>query len=368
MTMKKIIFSVYLFFLIMGVMLIAQKVKANSAEIKTSCYGNIAAGTACPGATNVKVYQFELRQYSFGSTTFTNLNNIKATGSYVASDLINLKLWTATCGGATSTLLATITTPAASGVSMSFPAFSSTITNGDCFGCGDRFVITADFAAGAVAGHTFQLNKIDNSMAVVATGLDNGATNNAAGAQTICALPVELYSFTGENSEEKNILEWVTASEINNDFFTIEKSDDGIYFHELIKLNGAGSSSTFKNYFASDDDPYPDITYYRLKQTDFNGDFTYSPVISVRDFPLLTVSLAPNPVQNDVHLNFSSEKEMLVQADVINSFGQCVISKSIPLPEGAGFIDFDTGIISRGMYLFKIGNGFFQRQIKFLKL
>lgn len=183
-----------------------------------------------------------------------------------------------------------------------------------------------------------------------------------------CSVPIELLSFTGKKLIEKNLLEWTTATEMNNDFFTIEKSDDGISYSELIRIKGAGNSSMNKNYFTTDDEPFPNLTYYRLKQTDFNGDFTYSSVISISDFPEVTISLTPNPAQNDMQLNFSSEKEILAQADIINSLGQCVISKSMRLSKGSGFLNFDVGILPRGIYLLKFGNSFFQKQIKFLKL
>lgn len=192
--------------------------------------------------------------------------------------------------------------------------------------------------------------------------------NNTIYRWTPVAAPVELLSFTGNNLGEKNLLEWATASESNNDYFTIEKSQDGISYSELIRIKGAGNSSTNKNYSAIDSEPYPNLTYYRLKQTDFNGDFTYSSVISISDSPEITISLAPNPSHNDMHLNFTSEKEIIAQADIINSFGQCVMSRNLHLSKGTGFINFDIGILPQGIYLFKFGNSIFQKQIKFLKL
>jgi len=72
-----------------------------------------------------------------------------------------------------------------------------------------------------------------------------------------------------------------TSSEINNDYFTVEKSADGINFNVMNYYRGAGNSDKVINYSGTDNKPFAIITYYRLKQTDFDGNFTYSNVVSV---------------------------------------------------------------------------------------
>ena len=101
---------------------------------------------------------------------------------------------------------------------------------------------------------------------------------NVAGGCVI--LPIELISFTGESYVDYNLIKWVTASEINNDYFTIERSLDGINFITLNNVDGAGTSTSIRNYSLSDYQPN-DITYYRLRQTDFNGDNKTSEIIAV---------------------------------------------------------------------------------------
>ena len=93
-------------------------------------------------------------------------------------------------------------------------------------------------------------------------------------------LPIELVSFSGQQRESNVLLSWETATEINNDYFTIEKSDDDLEFFELGRIPGAGTSLTsqFYNYL----DPTPGkLNYYRLRQTDFDGTFETSAVIFV---------------------------------------------------------------------------------------
>lgn len=85
----------------------------------------------------------------------------------------------------------------------------------------------------------------------------------------LSVLPVSLISFTGENVNERNVLNWITESEYNNDYFTIESSIDGVYFEKIgtVKALNAGTMYEFV------DETYQDtVNYYRLSQTDFNGE------------------------------------------------------------------------------------------------
>lgn len=94
-------------------------------------------------------------------------------------------------------------------------------------------------------------------------------------------LPIELYSFNGHNNENVNELYWVTETEINNDYFTVERSMDGINFVSVADVAGAGNSNSLLDYQLTDYNPYTGINYYRLKQTDFNGSFSYSDLIAI---------------------------------------------------------------------------------------
>ena len=98
----------------------------------------------------------------------------------------------------------------------------------------------------------------------------------------IIPLPISLLTFDGKNKGvNKNELIWVTVEEKNNDHFTIEKSIDGIEFIEVGKKTGAGNSNFEISYTLIDSDYRNEINYYRLKQTDFDGQFTFSTIISI---------------------------------------------------------------------------------------
>jgi hypothetical protein len=112
-------------------------------------------------------------------------------------------------------------------------------------------------------------------------------------------LPVTLISFKAQQKNNGVYLTWTTSSEINNEFFTIESSIDGENFKAIKKIRGAGFSNEILNYAYLDDKPYIGINYYRLKQTDYDGNYTYSDIIAVNVKKLENkFSVYPNPIWN----------------------------------------------------------------------
>jgi len=111
-------------------------------------------------------------------------------------------------------------------------------------------------------------------------------------------LPVELLSFNASTNEDGVKLEWSTASEYNNDYFTIEKSKDGVGFDTVMDVAGAGFSNEVLEYTEIDNFPFTGISYYRLKQTDFDGTESYSSIVSVMNVNSVgevTFDVFPNP-------------------------------------------------------------------------
>jgi hypothetical protein len=116
------------------------------------------------------------------------------------------------------------------------------------------------------------------------------------------ALPIELLSFSGERAGTAVQLAWRTASEINNSHFLLERSADGRSFREIANIPGAGYSLELRNYAYTDRSPLHGINYYRLKQVDFDGSFTYSPVVSVRFDGEGGLQVYPIPAKTEVTL------------------------------------------------------------------
>lgn len=143
------------------------------------------------------------------------------------------------------------------------------------------------------------------------------------------ALPIELINFDTQANNKQVDLKWSTASERNNDYFTIERTTDGINYETVAEIKGAGNSSTRRDYTYTDYAPVAGTSYYRLKQTDYNGDNeifeTKSVVISKTE---LITNVYPNPAV-DSKINVLVSKSGLVQINLYNLFGQLVESKTV---------------------------------------
>jgi hypothetical protein len=99
--------------------------------------------------------------------------------------------------------------------------------------------------------------------------------------QNLIVLPIELISFAATQINNSVAITWTTASEINNEFFTVERSQDAENWNPIFVINGQGNSTTLFNYSVFDSSPLDGVSYYRLKQTDFMGESKYSTIIEM---------------------------------------------------------------------------------------
>ncbi|MFZ5553080.1 MAG: hypothetical protein ACOZCO_08190 [Bacteroidota bacterium] len=129
----------------------------------------------------------------------------------------------------------------------------------------------------------------------------------------ITALPIELLKFDARYNGHDVDLTWETATEINNDYFTVERSVNGIEFEPLLTVKGAGNSNINISYAAVDKEPVLGIGYYRLKQTDYDGQYSYSDIKSVNIMD-----------GGFIHIDYTA-----INSDVINVY--CSSSSSKPL-------------------------------------
>ena len=108
-------------------------------------------------------------------------------------------------------------------------------------------------------------------------------SSGTACSSCISVLPIELLAFNAKRNDRYVELTWRTATEINNNYFTVERSLDGKSFTSIGNMSGAGNSSNPRDYKLIDSSPIQNETsYYRLKQTDFDGEYSYSDIVSVR--------------------------------------------------------------------------------------
>ncbi len=177
-------------------------------------------------------------------------------------------------------------------------------------------------------------------------------------------LPVDLINFSAVEEHGRIFIQWTTASEINNDFFEVERSNDGVNWHSIFSIEGAGNSASVHHYSEIDEFPVEGINYYRLQQVDFDGTSAYSEIVALnflkqkRD-PVL-ISVFPNPANS--HLNISAGENIFVQLVDVN--GKAVFQ---PRAVHANLnLEISIQQIPSGVYSFKIyreNNGFSERDI-----
>lgn len=174
--------------------------------------------------------------------------------------------------------------------------------------------------------------------------------------QALTPLPIELLYFDGKNEGLHNLLEWKTASERDNDYFTLEKSADGYNFEFLDQIDGAGNSNVILNYHSYDFNPYLGITYYRLKQTDYNGSFTYSNTIALtNELDKFSISeLYPNPSSNTSQFNVYTPMNGSVSIKLFDNSGRLIelIEKELFTGNNELIIDLDN--FAKGIYTVEI--------------
>lgn len=180
-----------------------------------------------------------------------------------------------------------------------------------------------------------------------------------SGASLDCApLPIELTSFTAIYSPETEgtDLYWKTETERENDYFTVERSRDGIVFEEVFQVKGAGTTTSSTEYFAFDPDVELGVTYYRLKQTDFNGTFDYSEIIAINALSneIDILSINPNPATDETDLFYNNYKNESSIMKVLNGRGEIIHSRVIESHKGGNFVTLDLKDYAQGMYFVKI--------------
>ncbi len=167
------------------------------------------------------------------------------------------------------------------------------------------------------------------------------------------ALPIELLSFETTCENDNIVLYWVTSSEINNDYFSIQKSTDGYKFSELIIVQGSGNSNNQINYSWIDNIQLGTTVYYRLKQVDFDGKFSYSNIIA-SSCSNNSLNIYPNPVNDNLFLTIDSfNSNNYEKVLIVNPLGQII--KEVAIEKTSLQISFNDFV--KGVYYIQlIGN------------
>ena len=165
-------------------------------------------------------------------------------------------------------------------------------------------------------------------------------------------LPVELLSFSGSCEGKNARLKWVTATEINNDHFNVERSLDGVNYEVLGKVQGHGNSSTTNSYLYSDEYSLSDMAYYRLQQVDFDGSTQeFGPVIvkNCQTQSVLDLVVTGQEAGN-TNLLIESPYPGKFNLVVVNIQGQIIINSEVNLEEGFNLVPLESDLLSTGIY------------------
>lgn len=189
------------------------------------------------------------------------------------------------------------------------------------------------------------------------TGTQANGQNSLNGWWTLSALlnplPVELVSFEAKCVDKQMNLYWTTASETNNELFTVERSGDGFEFTPIASIKGALNSSNFISYSIKDLNPLNGINYYRLKQTDIDGEFEYSEIISQQSCKTESGIKFFTYVERGENINLVVEVEEGENASVTISDLSGRLIYEVPVSTLKGFNQFviPAGSFSKGIYL-----------------
>jgi hypothetical protein len=180
-------------------------------------------------------------------------------------------------------------------------------------------------------------------------------------------LPIELSHFTAKLNSKKNVdLDWTTFSEINNDFFTVERSKDGKIFESIGNIDGAGNSTGNLHYSLTDFSPFSGISFYRLKQTDFNGDYSYSQIETIKIGENASFLIYPNPATNHIQVLKMGEDFKLndVEFYIQDMLGQTIQALRFS-SRTEDLVDIDLSKFTPGYYFLHFGKG---QPYKFVKI
>lgn len=167
-------------------------------------------------------------------------------------------------------------------------------------------------------------------------------------------LPVELVSFTSGCTGNAVDITWATASELNNNFFTVERSTDGVNFVAIGTVQGSGTTSQMHTYSFVDNQPVSGTIYYRLKQTDYNGQFTTTAPIFQQQCGNGNEVISAFGSSNDVIVNIYTPSESSYTIQVYDAQGKLVANEAVAAAEGANRYELKGVIPAVGIYMVNV--------------
>jgi hypothetical protein len=150
-------------------------------------------------------------------------------------------------------------------------------------------------------------------------------------------------------------LDWITETETLNDYFSVERSADGLSWEEITQIKGMGTTLDRQSYDYQDRNPFLGQSYYRLKQIDFDGQFSYSNIETVNfEASQNEVYIYPNPTKKI--LTIEGLQSELKHFEIFNALGQNVSQQSSVLNNSGTQLILDLSNLDSGIYFFKTEN------------
>ena len=170
-------------------------------------------------------------------------------------------------------------------------------------------------------------------------------------------LPIKLLSFSGEKIGLTNLLNWVTATEVNASHFEIQKSVDGVGFDSIGILVAAGESYDPVEYSFEDNKPNSTFNYYRLKMIDKDGEYEYSNVIFLEnDLNSIDYAFYPNPTKDIVQYQYKGKIDEDLNIELLDHLGRIIRKQSTIGIEGFNLIPIDLSMLPSGQFWIKINH------------
>lgn len=167
-------------------------------------------------------------------------------------------------------------------------------------------------------------------------------------------LPVEFVSYTGTCVSDHAVIEWTTATETMNDYFAIEKSTDGVNYSECGRVDGNGSTTSMHQYSFIDPTALTGITYYRIRQVDFNGESSKTNAVTVNSCDQGNTTVNTWYSQGSVNVEIIGEQEGDYVMEMMDMKGRVVLTKNTSKSSEVVVDRMSTSELEHGVYLMKV--------------
>lgn len=237
---------------------------------------------------------------------------------------------------------------------------TATVTGG---GAGATYAITGTFEGTVSEGEEFSFAGIadGDTYTINATQIGGCGGASLTSDPVICQKEdaVEWLSFDGEVQTSGNFLQWVTASETNNEYFAVERSLDGKNFETITTVKAAGESSVATSYNYLDRTAPAGTSYYRVTQFDFDGQNDATNVISLTrgEGSFTITNVRPVPAVDYVEFTFTSIENSTVEVSVYDLTGRVMLKANVEATNGINNQSIDVSTYPAGIYMISLNNG-----------